>query len=117
MLTTPEQLCLLISHPQAELLFGSLKRIVLDELHALVTSKRGELLSLALARIARLAPDLQITALSATEMACQSPAGVMEQEQAFLEALPLATGYAVEGTGLTLLTREGTIVATFTRAG
>jgi len=66
LLTTPEQLCLLISHPRADLLFGSLKRIVLDELHALVTSKRGELLSLALARIALLAPDLQITALSAT---------------------------------------------------
>ncbi len=66
LLTTPEQLCLLISHPHAELLFGSLKRIVLDELHALVTSKRGELLSLALARIARLAPDMKITALSAT---------------------------------------------------
>ncbi len=66
LLTTPEQLCLLISHPHAELFFGSLKRIVLDELHALVTSKRGELLSLALARIASLAPDLQITALSAT---------------------------------------------------
>jgi heat shock protein HslJ len=60
---------------------------------------------------------LKISSLSATEMACESPAGVMEQEQAFLEALPLATGYAVEGTGLTLLTREGTIVATFTRAG
>lgn len=66
LLTTPEQLCLLISHPHAELLFGSLKRIVLDELHALVTSKRGELLSLALARIARLAPEMKITALSAT---------------------------------------------------
>ncbi|MBE0581803.1 MAG: ligase-associated DNA damage response DEXH box helicase [Devosia sp.] len=66
LLTTPEQLCLLISHPHAELFFGSLRRIVLDELHALVTSKRGELLSLALARIARLAPDLRITALSAT---------------------------------------------------
>lgn len=66
LLTTPEQLCLLISHPHAELFFGSLKRIVLDELHALVTSKRGELLSLAIARIARLAPNLQITALSAT---------------------------------------------------
>ncbi|WP_244523033.1 ligase-associated DNA damage response DEXH box helicase [Devosia sp. YR412] len=66
LLTTPEQLALLISHPQAEILFGSLKRIVLDELHALVTSKRGELLSLALARIAKLAPNLQITALSAT---------------------------------------------------
>lgn len=66
LLTTPEQLALLISHPHADLLFGSLRRIVLDELHALVTSKRGELLSLALARIARLAPNLRITALSAT---------------------------------------------------
>lgn len=66
LLTTPEQLALLISHPDAQLLFGSLKRIVLDELHALVTSKRGELLSLALARIARLAPQVRITALSAT---------------------------------------------------
>lgn len=66
LLTTPEQLALLISHPHAELFFGSLRRIVLDELHALVTSKRGELLSLALARITRLAPDLRIAALSAT---------------------------------------------------
>ena len=66
LLTTPEQLCLLISHPHAELFFGSLRRIVLDELHALVTSKRGELLSLCIARIARLAPNLRITALSAT---------------------------------------------------
>ncbi len=66
LLTTPEQLALLISHPHAELMFDSLRRIVLDELHALVTSKRGDLLSLALARIAAHAPDLQITALSAT---------------------------------------------------
>ncbi|HRE49669.1 MAG TPA: hypothetical protein PLD47_18235, partial [Aggregatilineales bacterium] len=37
---------LLLSHADAARLFGSLRRIVLDELHALVTSKRGELLSL-----------------------------------------------------------------------
>ncbi|MEO5807052.1 MAG: ligase-associated DNA damage response DEXH box helicase [Devosia sp.] len=66
LLTTPEQLALLTSHPDAHRLFGSLKRIVLDELHALVTSKRGELLSLALARLAKLAPQMRITALSAT---------------------------------------------------
>ena len=66
LLTTPEQLALLVSHDDAARLFGSLRRIVLDELHALVTSKRGELLSLAIARIARLAPQLRITALSAT---------------------------------------------------
>ncbi|MCP8885287.1 ligase-associated DNA damage response DEXH box helicase [Devosia sp. XJ19-1] len=66
LLTTPEQLALLISHPQAELMFGSLRRVVLDELHALVTSKRGDLLALGLARLVKLAPDVQITALSAT---------------------------------------------------
>ncbi|MBD8065737.1 ligase-associated DNA damage response DEXH box helicase [Devosia sp. PTR5] len=66
LLTTPEQLALLISHPKAELMFGALQRVVLDELHALVTSKRGELLSLGLARLAALSPRLQITALSAT---------------------------------------------------
>jgi ATP-dependent Lhr-like helicase len=66
LMTTPEQLALLLSHGDADRLFGSLKRLVLDELHALVTNKRGELLSLGIARLARLAPDLRITALSAT---------------------------------------------------
>jgi ATP-dependent Lhr-like helicase len=66
LLTTPEQLALLLSHDDAIRMFGSLRRIVLDELHALVTSKRGELLALAIARIATLAPNLRITALSAT---------------------------------------------------
>ena len=66
LLTTPEQLALLISHPHAELMFGTLRRVVLDELHALVTSKRGDLLALGIARLAKLAPDMRITALSAT---------------------------------------------------
>ena len=66
LLTTPEQLALLLASADAPFLFGSLKRIVLDELHALVTSKRGDLLSLDLARLWRLAPDLAMTGLSAT---------------------------------------------------
>ncbi len=66
LLTTPEQLALLLSHSEAVRLFGSLERIVLDELHALVTSKRGELLSLGIARLATLAPEVRITGLSAT---------------------------------------------------
>ena len=44
LLTTPEQLALILASPDAPYLFGSLKRVVLDELHALVTSKRGDLL-------------------------------------------------------------------------
>ena len=66
LLTTPEQLALVLASPDAPYLFGSLRRIVLDELHALVTSKRGDLLSLGLARLFMLAPDLTSVGLSAT---------------------------------------------------
>ena len=66
LLTTPEQLALLLSSDDAPFMFSSLKRVVLDELHALVTSKRGDLLSLGLARLWRLAPDMRVTGLSAT---------------------------------------------------
>jgi len=66
LLTTPEQLALLLSSDDAPFLFSSLKRIVLDELHALVTSKRGDLLSLGLARLWKLAPAARAIGLSAT---------------------------------------------------
>ena len=66
LLTTPEQVALLLASADAPYLFGSLKRVILDELHALVTSKRGDLLSLGLARLFRLAPDLASIGLSAT---------------------------------------------------
>ena len=66
LLTTPEQLALLLASADAPYLFGSLKRVILDELHALVTSKRGDLLSLGLARLFRLAPQLASIGLSAT---------------------------------------------------
>jgi ATP-dependent Lhr-like helicase len=66
LLTTPEQLALLLSSDDAPFLFSQLKRIVLDELHALVTSKRGDLLSLGLARLWRLAPQMRSIGLSAT---------------------------------------------------
>jgi ATP-dependent Lhr-like helicase len=66
LLTTPEQLALLLSSDDAPFLFSSLRRVVLDELHALVTSKRGDLLSLGLARLWRLAPQMRAIGLSAT---------------------------------------------------
>jgi ATP-dependent Lhr-like helicase len=66
LLTTPEQLALLLASADAPYLFGSLKRVILDELHALVTSKRGDLLSLGLARLFRIAPQLTSVGLSAT---------------------------------------------------
>jgi ATP-dependent helicase Lhr and Lhr-like helicase len=66
LLTTPEQLALLLASDDAPFLFSSLKRIVLDELHALVTSKRGDLLSLGLARLWTIAPQARAIGLSAT---------------------------------------------------
>ena len=66
LLTTPEQLALLLATPDAAGFFKDLRRIVLDELHALVVNKRGDLLSLDLARLRRLAPGVQTVGLSAT---------------------------------------------------
>jgi ATP-dependent Lhr-like helicase len=67
LLTTPEQLALLLASADAPFLFATLRRVVLDELHALVTSKRGDLLSLNLARLFRIAPQTLTTiGLSAT---------------------------------------------------
>ncbi len=66
LLTTPEQISLLLANGQAELFFKDLKYIIFDELHSLVTSKRGHLLALALSRLRRHAPDLQTIGLSAT---------------------------------------------------
>jgi ATP-dependent helicase Lhr and Lhr-like helicase len=66
LLTTPEQLALLIASRDAERFFSDLRYVVLDELHSLVVSKRGHLLSLGLARLRRYRPALQAIGLSAT---------------------------------------------------
>lgn len=66
LLTTPESLSLLLSYPESAQLFGSLQRVVIDEVHAFATSKRGDLLALALTRLQAQAPGLRRAALSAT---------------------------------------------------
>ena len=66
LLTTPESLSLLLSYPDATLIFANLRTIVIDEVHAFATGKRGDLLSLCMARLQRLAPGLRRVALSAT---------------------------------------------------
>ncbi|MEM6665661.1 MAG: ligase-associated DNA damage response DEXH box helicase [Pseudomonadota bacterium] len=66
LLTTPEQVALLIANTDAERFFADLRTVVLDELHSTVTSKRGDLLALALARLRMLQPDLVTVGLSAT---------------------------------------------------
>jgi ATP-dependent Lhr-like helicase len=66
LLTTPESLSLLLSYPESATLFASLERVVIDEIHAFATGKRGDLLTLALARLQRLAPGMRRIGLSAT---------------------------------------------------
>lgn len=66
LLTTPESLALLLSYPESEGLFASLRRIVIDEIHAFAGGKRGDLLALSLTRLQAVAPDLQRIGLSAT---------------------------------------------------
>ena len=66
LLTTPEQLALLLASPDSHTLFADLRRVIFDELHAITTSKRGDLLSLDLARLRAIAPAMRATGLSAT---------------------------------------------------
>ena len=66
LLTTPESLALLISYEDAPRMFAGLQRVIVDEIHALAESKRGDQLMLALARLQTLCPDLRRVGLSAT---------------------------------------------------
>ena len=66
LLTTPESLSLLFSYPDSPQMFEGLKTIVVDELHGFAKEKRGDLLSLSMARLQKLAPGLRRVGLSAT---------------------------------------------------
>ncbi|MDI1281126.1 ligase-associated DNA damage response DEXH box helicase [Brevundimonas sp.] len=66
LLTTPEQLALFCAWDGARSYFADLKCVVLDEVHAIWSGKRGDLLSLALGRLQAFAPDMRRVALSAT---------------------------------------------------
>ena len=66
LLTTPKSLSLLLSHEDSFTLFAGLSTLVVDEIHAFATGKRGDLLSLSLARLQAIAPGLRRVGLSAT---------------------------------------------------
>ncbi|HZX29272.1 MAG TPA: ligase-associated DNA damage response DEXH box helicase [Telluria sp.] len=66
LITTPESLSLLLSHPNAHERFAGLDMVIVDEWHELLGSKRGVQVQLALARLRRWNPQLVVWALSAT---------------------------------------------------
>ena len=66
LLTTPEQLALFIASDHAKDFFADLKCVIVDEVHAMAASKRGDLLSLGLATLGNWAPACRFIGLSAT---------------------------------------------------
>ncbi|MCU0816369.1 MAG: DEAD/DEAH box helicase, partial [Cypionkella sp.] len=85
LLTTPESLALLLSYEDAPRIFDGIERVIVDEIHALAESKRGDQLMLLLARLQRLAPGLRRVGLSAT-----------------VEDPPALARFLAEGTGILL---------------
>ncbi len=75
LLTTPESLALLTSYEDAPRMFEGVQRIIVDEIHALAESKRGDQLMLALAQLQALCPDLRRVGLSAT---VEDPEGIAQ---------------------------------------
>lgn len=66
LLTTPESLMLMLSYADADVIFGKLKAVIVDEVHAFAYGKRGDFTTLALARLRHLSPKLITFGLSAT---------------------------------------------------
>jgi ATP-dependent Lhr-like helicase len=66
LLTTPESLALLLSYEEAPRIFSGVRRVIVDELHAIAESKRGDQLMLGLSRLSALAPGMRRVGLSAT---------------------------------------------------
>ncbi len=77
LMTTPEQLSLMLAHPDWLEHFKHLRYLILDELHALVVSKRGDLLALDMARLCQYSPSLVHIGLSATVAAPDSLRGYL----------------------------------------
>jgi ATP-dependent Lhr-like helicase len=66
LVTTPESLTLLLSQADTADIFKNVKCVVVDEWHELLSSKRGVMMELALARIRKQNPDIRVWGISAT---------------------------------------------------
>ncbi len=108
LLTTPESLSLLLSYPDAELLFADLETVIIDEIHAFAPDKRGDLLSLSLSKLQAIRPMLRRVGLSATVAepdayrAWLAPGGRAQD-------VALVTGEPGAPPDLTILTPEGRV--------
>jgi ATP-dependent Lhr-like helicase len=88
LLTTPESLALLLSYEDAPRIFAGLQRVIIDEIHALAESKRGDQLVLQVARLQSLNPGLRRVGLSATVENPPALARFLAPDTTILEADP-----------------------------
>lgn len=89
--TTPESLFVLLGSPGGRRLLGTVETVVIDELHALVGSKRGAHLALSLARLdCVVSRPVQRIGLSATARPAEALARFLagEQDCAIIEPDP-----------------------------
>ncbi|QNO29225.1 ligase-associated DNA damage response DEXH box helicase [Sphingopyxis sp. OPL5] len=108
LLTTPESLSLLLSYPDSFLMFADLKTVVIDEIHAFAPGKRGDLLSLSLARLQHIAPDMRRVGLSATIADPVQYAGWLAPD-ANPETVALVEGEAGADPDISILLPEGAV--------
>ena len=66
LITTPESFALMMSYKNANIYFSNIKYIIIDELHSIMHTKRGDLLTLNLERLSSFSPFAVKIALSAT---------------------------------------------------
>ncbi|MEL6158657.1 MAG: ligase-associated DNA damage response DEXH box helicase [Cyanobacteria bacterium J06554_11] len=66
LITTPESLAVLLSYKNSAKRFGTLRCVILDEWHELMSSKRGTQTELCMTQLRQLNPALQTWAISAT---------------------------------------------------
>lgn len=80
LITTPESLSVMLSYKDSQKRFGSLRAVVLDEWHELMSSKRGTQTELCMAQLRAIAPHMRTWAVSATlgnlEEAAQTAVGL-----------------------------------------
>ncbi|MGJ3252109.1 MAG: ligase-associated DNA damage response DEXH box helicase [Elainellaceae cyanobacterium] len=66
LITTPESLSVMLSYKDAQSRFGSVRMVILDEWHELLSSKRGTQAELCVSHLRGIQPQMQTWAVSAT---------------------------------------------------
>ncbi|QTN33940.1 ligase-associated DNA damage response DEXH box helicase [Akkermansiaceae bacterium] len=92
LVTTPESLSLMLTHPETREKFRNLRCVIIDEWHELLGTKRGVQTELCLARLRTWLPALRVWSLSAT-------IGNLEEAASTIgPSLPLSTDHSAPGT-------------------